>query len=173
MRKVVLERSQVHQDRVRGEYLAAWGVQEAQKLGILDVLTAAGGHYAPLSIPYGEGVAPDTARARALDLRRSLPEVQGAMTFGHPGACQALDDAAEAAGAMVLRGVEGIAVTPGGPPTICFTIERQRREVTPRLIVGVDGRGSDVARQISARVETALVHHLLAGLLLDGADAWP
>jgi 2-polyprenyl-6-methoxyphenol hydroxylase-like FAD-dependent oxidoreductase len=170
---LLLERSQVHRDRVRGEYLAAWGVEEAQRLGLLDVLVAAGGHYTPLSVPYGEGIAPAIARARALDLRKLLPSVQGALTFGHPRASQALDDAAEAAGATVLRGVERIRVTSGEPPTISFMIEGQIREVTPRLIIGADGRGSDVARQIGARVETAPLHHLLAGLLVDGVDAWP
>ena len=158
---LVLERSQVHRDRVRGEYLAAWGVEEAQRLGLLEVLVAAGGHYAPLSVPYGEGVAPATARARALDLRELLPSVQGALTFGHPRASQALDDAAEAAGATVLRGVERIAVTSGEPPTISFMIEGQMREFRPRLIVGADGRGSDVARQIGARVETSPAHPVL------------
>jgi 2-polyprenyl-6-methoxyphenol hydroxylase-like FAD-dependent oxidoreductase len=170
---LVLERSLAHRDRVRGEYLAAWGVEEAQRLGLLDVLISAGGHYAPLSVPYGEGMAPATARARALDLRKLLPSVQGALTFGHPRASQALDDAAAAAGATVLRGVERIMVTSGERPTISFMIEGQVGELRPRLIVGADGRGSDVARQIGARVETEPVHHLLAGLLVDGVDAWP
>jgi 2-polyprenyl-6-methoxyphenol hydroxylase-like FAD-dependent oxidoreductase len=173
MAVLVLEKSRVHQDRVRGEFLAAWGVEEAQQLGILDVLMAAGGRYTPLNIPYGEGVAPANARARALDLRKLLPHLQGAMTFGHPRACQALDDAAEAAGATVLRGIEELAVTPGEPPRISFTISGERREMTPRVIVGADGRGSAIARQIGAKVETAPVHHLLAGLLVDGVDAWP
>lgn len=55
----------------------------------------------------------------------------------------------------MLRGIEGVVVTPGEPPRISFTIERQRREITPRLIVGADGRGSGFARQIGASVETA------------------
>jgi menaquinone-9 beta-reductase len=170
---LLLERSLVHQDRIRGEYLAAWGVEEAQKLGLLDVLIAAGGHYTPLSIPYGESDTPAAARARALDLRKVMSHLPGAMTFGHPRACQALNDAAEAAGATVLRGVGGISIGAGEPPTISFTFEGQRREITPRLIVGADGRGSDVARQIGAKAETAPLHHLLAGLLVDGVNAWP
>jgi menaquinone-9 beta-reductase len=137
----VLERSLVHRDRIRGEYLAAWGVAEAQRLGLPDVLVAAGGRYMPLNIPYGEGATPADARARALDYRKVMPSVPGPMAFGHPSACQALDDAAEAAGATVLRGVEGISVTVGEPPTITFTLEGQRREIRPRLIVGADGRG--------------------------------
>jgi 2-polyprenyl-6-methoxyphenol hydroxylase-like FAD-dependent oxidoreductase len=170
---VVLERSLVHRDRIRGEYLAAWGVEEAQRSGLLDVLVAAGGRYTPLNIPYGEGTAPTDARARALDLRKVMPSLQGPMVFGHPAACQALDDAAEAAGATVLRGVERISVTAGQPPTISYTIGGQRREMMPRLIVGADGRGSDVARQIGMKAAAAPAHHLLAGLLVEGVDAWP
>jgi 2-polyprenyl-6-methoxyphenol hydroxylase-like FAD-dependent oxidoreductase len=170
---VVLEKSLVHRDRIRGEFLACWGVEEAQRLGLLDVLVAAGGSHTPLRIPYDEGVAPTVARARAQDLREVMPSQPGPMVFGHPGVCQALDDAAEAAGATVLRGVERISVTAGEPPTISFSIDGQRREMTPRLIVGADGRGSDVARQIGMKVETAPVHHLLAGLLVDGIGSWP
>jgi 2-polyprenyl-6-methoxyphenol hydroxylase-like FAD-dependent oxidoreductase len=170
---VVLERSLVHRDRIRGEYLAAWGVDEARRSGLLDVLAAAGGRYAPLNIPYGEGTTPAEARARVLDYRKVMPSVPGPMVFGHPTACQALDDAAEAAGATVLRGVEAISVTAGEPPTISFTVDGQRRDMTPRLIVGADGRGSDVARQVGLKAATAPVHHLLSGLLVEGVEAWP
>jgi menaquinone-9 beta-reductase len=170
---LLLEKSIAHQDRIRGEYLAAWGVEEAQKLGLLDVLAAAGGQYTPVRIPYGEGSTPVAARAQPMDLTRVMPQVQGPMTFSHPRVCQALDDAAEAAGAIVLRGVEEIAVTAGERPTISYVHGGQRREFTPRLVVGADGRGSDVARQIGAKVQTAKLHHLLAGLLVEGVEAWP
>jgi 2-polyprenyl-6-methoxyphenol hydroxylase-like FAD-dependent oxidoreductase len=40
-------------------------------------------------------------------------------------------------------------------------------------VVGADGRGSSVAKQIGAQVQTEPVHHLIAGLLVDGFDAWP
>ncbi len=41
---LILERTQVHADRIRGEWLAPWGVGEAMQLGLLDELLAAGGH---------------------------------------------------------------------------------------------------------------------------------
>jgi menaquinone-9 beta-reductase len=170
---LLLEKSLVHQDRIRGEYLAAWGVEEVQRLGLLDVLVAAGGHYTTLNIPYGEGKTPEAARTRSLDLRKVMPHLPGAMTFGHPRVCQALNDTAKAAGATVLLGIKGISVTAGEPPAISFTFKGQSQEITPRLIVGADGRGSDVARQIGAKVKTAPPHHLIAGLLVDGIDAWP
>ena len=39
---LMLERTLVHVDRIRGEFIAPWGVQEATQLGILDDLLAAG-----------------------------------------------------------------------------------------------------------------------------------
>jgi 2-polyprenyl-6-methoxyphenol hydroxylase-like FAD-dependent oxidoreductase len=42
---LMLERTQVHADRIRGEWLAPLGVDEAMQLGLLDELLAAGGHY--------------------------------------------------------------------------------------------------------------------------------
>lgn len=170
---LLLEKSLVHQDRVRGEFLVPWGVDEARKLGVIDVLLAAGGHYTPFSIPYGEGILPEAARARPFDLGQLLPDVPGAMTFGHPHLCQALDEAAQAAGASLLRAVTDLAVSIGVPPRIAFTVDGRRHELTPRLVVGADGRGSTVARHMGARSETAPQHHLLAGLLVDGVEAWP
>src|SRR5215470_8278963 len=71
---LLLEKSRAHEDRVRGEYLVPWGVDEARRLGLLDVLIAAGGHYTPLHVPYSEGIPPELARARTLDLRKVVPD---------------------------------------------------------------------------------------------------
>src|SRR5712675_2025353 len=90
---LLLDKSVAHKDIVRGEFLVPWGVEEATKLGVLDVLLDAGGHYTPISVPYGEGVTPDVARTRILDLSKLIPGVAGPLTFGHPHMCQALDDA--------------------------------------------------------------------------------
>jgi 2-polyprenyl-6-methoxyphenol hydroxylase-like FAD-dependent oxidoreductase len=57
----VLEKSVVHADRVRGEFIVPWGVAEARDLGILDLLESAGGNYTARSVPYGEGISPDEA----------------------------------------------------------------------------------------------------------------
>ncbi|HZC45019.1 MAG TPA: FAD-dependent monooxygenase, partial [Candidatus Acidoferrum sp.] len=40
---LILEKSTVHLDHVRGEWLAPWGVNETQRLGLYDTLIAAGG----------------------------------------------------------------------------------------------------------------------------------
>ena len=51
---LLLEKSLVHRDRIRGEWMPPWGVAEARDLGILDVLIGAEGHYLSRQIPYGD-----------------------------------------------------------------------------------------------------------------------
>jgi 2-polyprenyl-6-methoxyphenol hydroxylase-like FAD-dependent oxidoreductase len=170
---LVLERSLAHCDRIRGEWMAPWGVAEADQLGLLDVLAAAGAHRTVRAVPYGEGLEPDEARARALDLAAVLPGISGALNMGHPRLCETLDTAACAAGALLLRGVANLSVEAGARPRVAFTHAGQRREVAPRLVVGADGRSSTVARQIGLRAETDPVHHIIAGLLVEGVEAWP
>jgi len=76
-------------------------------------------------------------------------------------------------GATLLRGVSRVTLEPGLPPTVSFEHEGKQNTVRPRLVIGADGRGSTVARQIGAQIETEPVHHLIAGLLVDGVHAWP
>ena len=170
---LVLERSVVHEDRIRGESIPPWGVDELRRLGLLDVLIEAGGHFATRLVLYGEGIDPAVAEARAIDLTTLFPGVGGTLKIGHPRMCQALDDAAEAAGAKLLRGVSRLQVRPGRPPTVRFVHDGIAHEGTPRLVIGADGRGSFVAAPGRIEVATDPEHHLFAGLLVDGVEAWP
>jgi 2-polyprenyl-6-methoxyphenol hydroxylase-like FAD-dependent oxidoreductase len=73
---LILERTRVHVDRIRGEWLAPWGVREAAELGVLDVLVTAGGHFVSRTVRYGEGRTIEESRAQAVVRRpdrRSLP----------------------------------------------------------------------------------------------------
>jgi menaquinone-9 beta-reductase len=170
---LMLERTLVHADRIRGENILPWGIHEATQLGILDELLAAGGHYNTKAVRYGTGIRIETARANPLDLSAMIPGIRGAISFGHPRLCDVLDRAAQDAGATLLRGVGSVSVKPGVPPTIAFEHEGERRTIRPRLVVGADGRGSTVARQMGVKVYTEPVHHLIAGLLVDGVYGWP
>ena len=42
---LVLENSTAYRDRVRGEWIAPWGVVELQRLGLYGAVRAAGGHH--------------------------------------------------------------------------------------------------------------------------------
>lgn len=170
---LVLEKSTRHLDRVRGEFIVPWGVAEAKALGILDHLVEAGGNYTTRSVPYGDGVTHDEAQKRAIDMGAMLPGIKGALNIAHPAACDALNLAAVAAGANLLRGVSNIVVQAGTAPEIVFDHDSRTKRISPRLIVGADGRGSQLAKQLKARYSSDPVHHLLWGMLVDGLDDWP
>jgi menaquinone-9 beta-reductase len=170
---LILERTTVHVDRIRGEWLAPWGVREAKRLGLMDLLVDAGGHFVSRVVRYENTVPIDVARASAFETTALVPDVPGVMMLGHPRMCATLDQAAQDAGATLLRGVASVAVEPGLRPTVAFNFESERHVVRPRLVVGADGRGSSVARQIGAEVQTEAVHHLIGGLLLEGVQEWP
>jgi menaquinone-9 beta-reductase len=170
---VLLEKSTVHVDRVRGEFIVPWGVAEAKTLGILDVLESAGGNYTVRSIPYGEELSPEDARKYSVPMDQMVPGVQGALNLGHPRICNALNEAAIAAGATLLRGVDRVQVSAGLPPRIEFTHAGLNTTLSPRIVIGADGRGSTVARQVGFERLADPIHHLLTGLLVEDAHAWP
>jgi len=170
---MLLEKSTVHVDRVRGEFIVPWGVAEAKALGILEVLENAGGNYTVRSIPYGEEFSPEDARKYPLPMDQMVPGVRGAINLGHPRICNALNAAAIAAGATLLRGVDRIQVSAGLPPQIEFTHSGVNHTLSPRIVVGADGRGSTVARQVGFERLADPIHHILSGLLVDDVSAWP
>ena len=66
---LVLERSSVYRDRVRGELFQPWGVAEARRLGLHEVLRRAGGVHHTRLVPYDETVEPAATAAGAVVLR--------------------------------------------------------------------------------------------------------
>ncbi len=67
---LIHERTQVHADRIRGEWLAPWEIGEAMQLGLLDELRAASGHFVTKHLMYGDGIPIEAARAGPLNWRR-------------------------------------------------------------------------------------------------------
>lgn len=170
---LMLEKTTMHKDRVRGEWLAPWGVAETKRLGIYDLLRAAGGHHPTRHVEYDELLDPDTARANAFDLSAMLPDIPGPLCLGHPTMCDLLDDAATEAGATLLRGVENVQVTSGNPPRIAFRHDGADHTLQPRLVIGADGRSSVVRKQVGIVEHQDPTHHFMAGLLVDGIEGWP
>lgn len=170
---LLLERTLEHQDKVRGEFMPPWGVDQARQLGVLDVFLDAGAHFLKRYVGYGEDIDPDAAESRAIQLETLVLGVAGALTFGHPQVCTALDAAAVEAGAKFLRGISELEVTPGATPQVTFLHDGTRRSIKTKLVVAADGRGSTVARSLGISVQSEPIHHLLCGLLVDGVDGWP
>ena len=170
----ILEKSSVHVDHVRGEWIAPWGVAETQRLGLYEVLLNAGGHHLKRHIPYGDDIDSASAQAQTLDLTAfEGMGLKSPLCMRHPLMCDVLNAEATARGAEILREVTDLQVTPGAAPAVRFRHEGRVREFKPRIVIGADGRNSIVRGQAGIALHRDPTHHLMAGLLVDNTDGWP
>src|SRR5579863_6563466 len=150
----LLEKSTVHVDHVRGEWLAPWGVAETERLGLYQLLVNAGGHHLKRNIPFGDDIDPELAQTQTLD----LTAFEGAgfkppLCMRHPDMCDLLNAEAIARGAKLLRGVTGVEVKPGTNPEVRLRHAGHEVRYNPRIVVGADGRNSVV------RIQAGIEHH--------------
>ena len=170
---LVLERETVYPDRVRGEFIAPWGVAEFKRLGLLEVLYAHGGIHTTRNVPYDENWPHDEAEKRSLDLTKMHPDAPGPLCMGHPAMCDAFSESALSAGAVFLKGVKEILCVAGNLPEVSFSHDSKKFTVKPRLIIGADGRNSVVRKQVGFQTEADPPHNLLGGMLVANVPDWP
>jgi 2-polyprenyl-6-methoxyphenol hydroxylase-like FAD-dependent oxidoreductase len=170
---LLLEKSEVYEDRVRGEWISPWGVAESKRLGLYDVLIGAGGHHLDRHITFDEGKDPQVAQSAPLPLSIFVPDIPGPLCIGHPHHCQTLYDYATRWGAKTLRGVDvtDLQLT-GTRPLVRYRNKGKTHEATARLIVGADGRTSMVRDQAKIALHQDKPHHMFTGLLIEGAPGW-
>ncbi|WP_024587593.1 NAD(P)/FAD-dependent oxidoreductase [Aliihoeflea sp. 2WW] len=166
----MLEKSRFHVDRVRGEWIAPWGVLEARQLRLYDRLLRAGAHHVTCHLSF-----PETGLGEPLhsDLSTVVEGVRGPLTMQHVQICNALNAAAVEAGARLLRGVDRLQFIGSKPSRITFTRDGVRHEMTCDLLVGADGRGSSVCRQLGIRRLSDPPRYLITGLLVEEVQGWP
>lgn len=171
----ILERTTEFEDRVRGEWMAPWGVAEAKRLGLYEALVASGGHHLSRHIPYDESLDPSVAETRVIPIAMIHPDSPGPLCLEHTRIQETLLERAFRVGAQVRRGVSDVQVEAGAGRAgrVRFRHDGDERELGCRLVVGADGRSSTVRRQLGVALEEAPVDHLIAGLLIDGAEGWP
>jgi 2-polyprenyl-6-methoxyphenol hydroxylase-like FAD-dependent oxidoreductase len=170
---VVLERQTTYRDKVRGEVMCCWGVAELLRLGLDKPLLDAGGCYVTRGVFYDEVTEPAQAELGAAPLDQMVPGVPGALDVGHPEACEALTQAATAAGATVIRGVGNVEIEPGGVPVVRYEHDDTIHELRCRLVVGADGRMSTVRRQLRIKLHQTVPRTMCGGMLVDDLHAWP
>ena len=170
---LVLERSTVYQDRVRGEFYEPWGVAEATRLGLHGVLVDAGGIHHTRYVPYDETIEPAEAEAAAVALDAILPDVPGTLGLYHPSACAALCGAATAAGAEVRCGVSAIDCEFGQSPVVRYRLANVEHIAKCRLVVGADGRESVVRKRAGIALQATQPLLWGAGLLVEDLRGWP
>jgi 2-polyprenyl-6-methoxyphenol hydroxylase-like FAD-dependent oxidoreductase len=171
-RVLVLEKSEEFEDQVRGEWIAPWGVTEARRVGLYDVLVAAGGHHVTEHVTFDETLAPDVAEAGLLPLGVFAPNVPGPLCLGHPTHCQALIDEAARRGAVVRRGIDIDTVTPGPSPRVTYSLDGVQHEACGRLVVGADGRSSVVREAAAIALHADRPHHMFGGMLVADVPEW-
>ena len=169
---LLLEKSTDYEDRVRGEWIAPWGVAEVQRLGLYDLLRDAGGHHITSHVTYDESRQPEAAETTALPLGIFAADVPGPLTIGHPHHCQTLFDEAGRAGAETLRGVNVTGVELGASPRVTYEQDGETRSAEARLIVGAEGRMSLVRKEAGIKLHQDKPHHWFAGLLVEGVEGW-
>jgi 2-polyprenyl-6-methoxyphenol hydroxylase-like FAD-dependent oxidoreductase len=162
-RVLVVERETRFKDRVRGEWLAPWGVAEAKDLGIYEILMQEGGGYHPVWWDTRIGPAPLGDR----DLAATTPAGCHSLTFYHPQMQEALLAAAEKAGAEVRRGVRVQAIETGKEPAVQLESNGGSERLTTRLIVGADGRGSLVRKWAGSEVSSIEEINQIGGVLFE------
>ena len=169
---LLLEKSEVFEDHVRGEWIAPWGVVETRRVGLYDLLLGAGGHHVGRHVTYDETRDAATSETRTLPLNIFAEGVPGPLCLGHPLHCQTLFDAARAAGADARRGVSVTSIRLGERPGLSFEQDGQTVDVEARLVVGADGRTSQVREAAGVTLHQDKPHHWFAGLLVEGAEGW-
>ena len=170
---LVLEKSTVYRDHVRGEWIAPWGVVELKRLGLYDVVRAGGGHHLARHQTFEEDLPAEVSESMELNLAVLVPDVPGPLCIGHPALCQLFAEHAARTGATVRRGVNEVQVTLGPKPTVEYRYGGTVCRTACRLVVGADGRGSQVRRQAGIALSRDPTHHLFAGMLVEGAEGWP
>ena len=170
---LLLEQMAVFEDRVRGEWIAPWGVTEVKRLGLYDLLMKAGGHHLSRHVTYDESRTAAESEARTMPLNMFAPDVPGPLCIGHPAHCQALyDEAARTPGVTAIRDLRVIKIVPGASPGLTYEKDGVAQEVKAKLIVGADGRTSPVREAAGIKLHQDKPHHWFAGLLVDGANGW-
>ncbi len=160
---VVVERETVFRDKVKGEGLHPWGYREVKTLGLGDFLFQAWAKELPIWQLYTNRIA-DEPHLWSSDEINPLPEV----TVPHPALQEVLITEAVQRGAQVYRGGKAELTSTATRPEVEVSAGAQTKVLSPRLVVGADGRNSTVRRWMKAKLVRDPQHHWLGGGLFDG-----
>jgi 2-polyprenyl-6-methoxyphenol hydroxylase-like FAD-dependent oxidoreductase len=160
----VLEHEKQFKDRVRGENMLPWGVAAARRLGVVDDLLAAGGRQVPFFNIYVMGT-----QTEHRPLPMTTPCGEPSINMYHPDLQETLLASAANAGAEVMRGaqVQSIAECEGGWK-VTFSENGRTQSITARLVVGADGRFSQMRAMGGFNVLRDPDNLRIAGTLVEG-----
>lgn len=169
----LLERQAKYEDLVRGEFLTPWGIRELQTLGLEECLQAADAWTLRWWMQWDE-IYSDPSDVPVADLSDNFTDgVEGPVSAPHHKLCQALTDAAAAAGANVVMGARGVRLMTDGTG-VEFTVDGAPMRIRSRLVVGAGGRYGQVAQQAGIVVtDVTKNRHMGGGVAVEGIEDWP
>ncbi len=174
---LLLERQTEYRDRVLGEGMMPWGVAEARRTGVEEVLLGNPEGSVVLTHWLGYEIGGEPARveedALALPFSRALRGVDGILCVRHPVACEAFAASASSAGATVVRGVTDVEATFGAAPGVSWSADGTRASATCRIVVGADGKVSATRKLASIGLREEPATSVVAGMLTGGLDGAP
>lgn len=160
---LVIERETKFKDRVRGEVLLPWGTVEAKELGIYDILLASCAKEAAREHFFYSGKASEPR-----DFRTTTPKCTCVLSFHHPEMQEVLLNHAAQAGAEVWRGAILAELRIGLMPEAEIIYDGQTTTVSARLVVGADGRESQIATLLGLARTIDPTELFTGGLQLTG-----
>jgi 2-polyprenyl-6-methoxyphenol hydroxylase-like FAD-dependent oxidoreductase len=160
---LVVEKEARFRDRIRGEGTWPWGVAEARRAGLADLLDAAGTVEMRAFKRYENGQPVETI------WERPAPDDIPGLGFYHPRFQEAAFAWAEAQGATTIRPAKAIKFSRNGRPSLSVAIDGTESEFTARLIVGADGKLSMTRRWTGGESVADPENHRMGGVLVSGA----
>jgi 2-polyprenyl-6-methoxyphenol hydroxylase-like FAD-dependent oxidoreductase len=161
---LVVERETRFRDRIRGESTWPWGVAEAHRAGLAELLDAAG------TVPVRALKRFENGQPVETVWERPAPDDIPGMGFRHPRFQEAAFAWAEAQGATTIRPAKATRFSRNGRPSLTVAIDGGETDFSARLIVGADGKLSMTRRWTGGESVADPENHRMGGVLISGAD---
>ena len=156
-------------DRVRGEFMAPWGVTGLAKLELLQPLREAGALLPGTMFP----MTRTSQRQRPNGWTKMHAEGLGEAVLQDTPRHVIFSRNWQPRQALLLGGAVDISVTPGSRPRVSCTHDGAIVEFQPRLVIGASGRNSTVRKDLDFKVNADEPRCLLGGMLVKGVPSWP
>lgn len=160
---LVMERETRFRDRVRGETTWPYGVADARRMGLGELLDRAG-CVEVRAIRRYENREPVETYVWSDDSVDGVSE----LGFSHPRLQETAFTWAGEQGATMLRGTKGTTFARNRKPTVAVVSDDGETTYSARLVVGADGKLSAVRRWAGGEMQADPEHHRMGGVLVTG-----
>ncbi|HLZ92464.1 MAG TPA: NAD(P)/FAD-dependent oxidoreductase [Candidatus Acidoferrum sp.] len=155
---LVLEQETEFRDRIRGECLQPWGVGEALKLGVAEVLQGCANEMRWVDLII------NGQHAMKRDFVATTPHASGMWAFYHPRAQEALLSATVAAGGEVRRGATVQRIALGNKPKVRIAQANGTTEAEARFVAICAGRNPALRTELGFKTQRGSIPLFLSGV---------